>query len=75
MFKKISIVPRWIIFFCDLSITCISFCFAYLIKQNLSLEGLIWKDIVDQLLFLALVNIIVFASLKIYSGIVRYTGI
>ena len=74
MFRKLSIVPRWIILFFDLSITCVSFCFAYLIKQNLSLEGIIWSDIFDQLLFLTLVNIIVFAVIKTYAGIVRYTG-
>lgn len=75
MLRNFSIVPRWIIFFFDLSITCASFCLAYLVKQNLSLAGINWSDIVDQLLFLSLVNILVFAVVKTYSGIVRYTGL
>lgn len=75
MFRKLSIVPRWIILFFDLSIACVSFCLAYLVKQNLSLSGINWSDIVDQLIFLTLVNSIVFAVLKTYSGIVRYTGL
>src|ERR1019366_2663077 len=70
-----SIVPRWIILFFDLSITCISFCLALLVKQNLSFTGVIWKEMFDHLLFLTLVNIIVFAAIKTYAGIVRYTGL
>jgi FlaA1/EpsC-like NDP-sugar epimerase len=68
-------VPRWIIFFFDLSIACISFCLASLIAKNLSFSGISWRNLFDQLLFLTLVNIVVFASIGIYSGIVRYTGL
>jgi len=75
MFKKLSIVPRWLILLVDLSITCVSFCLAYLIKQNLSLSGISLSEIVYQLLFLTGVNILVFATIKTFAGIVRYTGL
>ena len=47
-FKQINIVPRWIIFTLDLTISLISFTVACLIKYNFDFsEGLvtIWKEI------------------------------
>ncbi|MEN9697821.1 MAG: hypothetical protein RLZ56_1242, partial [Bacteroidota bacterium] len=75
MFKKINIVPRWIIFLLDIGVTCFSFLLAFAIKQNLAFFGLAWEAFVDTFLLLLIVNVLVFASVKTYSGIVRYTGL
>ena len=75
MLKKINIVPRWIIFLLDIGVTCFSFLLAFIIKQNLELTGLQWDPIANTFVLLLIVNVLVFASVKTYSGIVRYTGL
>ncbi len=74
MFKKISILPRWIILFLDLGIACFSFCLALLVKHNLSISGILVPDLFSHLLFLTVVNLAIFTSIRTYMGIVRYTG-
>ena len=73
-FKKINIVPRWIIFLLDIGVTCFSFFLAFIIKQNLELTGLQWNPLINTFILLIIANILIFASVKTYTGIVRYTG-
>ena len=73
-FKKINIVPRWIIFLLDIGVTCFSFFLAFIIKQNLELAGLLWPPLINTFILLIIANILIFASVKTYTGIVRYTG-
>jgi len=75
MFKKVNIVPRWMILLLDLSVTKLSLFLAIVIKQNLSLIGVGWKPLINTLLIMGIVNAIVFTSLKTFAGIVRYTGL
>jgi FlaA1/EpsC-like NDP-sugar epimerase len=75
MLKKINIVPRWIILLLDIGVTCFSFLLAFIIKQNLELSGLQWEPITNTFVLLLITNILVFASVKTYAGIVRYTGL
>ena len=75
MFKKINIVPRWIIFLIDIGVTCFSFLLAFVIKQNLVLKGISWDLFLNTFVLILIVNVLVFTSIKTYSGIVRYTGI
>ena len=72
--KKISIVPRWIIFFLDLSVTQICLFFAILIKLNLTVTGMNWEALVNTILLIGIINTLVFTSLRTFSGIVRFTG-
>jgi FlaA1/EpsC-like NDP-sugar epimerase len=72
--KKINIVPRWIIFLLDIGVTCFSFFLAFIIKKNLELSGLLWPPLINTFILLIIANILIFASVKTYSGIVRYTG-
>lgn len=72
--KKVSIVPRWIIFFLDLSVTQICLFFAILIKLNLTVTGMNWEALVNTILLIGIINILVFTSLRTFSGIVRFTG-
>jgi FlaA1/EpsC-like NDP-sugar epimerase len=48
---------------------------AFIIKQNLAFFGLAWEAFLDTFVLLVIVNVLVFASVKTYSGIVRYTGL
>ncbi len=75
MFKKINIVPRWIIFIIDLGVCCLALIFAYLIRVNLSFESINIKDLSGNLLILILINSIVFINFRTYAGIIRYTGV
>jgi FlaA1/EpsC-like NDP-sugar epimerase len=74
MFKKINIVPRWIIFLLDIGVTCFSFLLAFIIKQNLAFKGISFTPLLNSFVLLLIINVLVFASVKTYSGIVRYTG-
>ena len=75
MFKKINIIPRWIIFVSDLVICAFSLFFSYLIRYNLSLESISLKDISGNILILVLISAIVFINFRTYAGIIRYTGV
>jgi FlaA1/EpsC-like NDP-sugar epimerase len=75
MFKKINIVPRWIIFLIDIVICCVALAFAYLIRYNLSISSINIRDFSGNLLILVLINSIVFLNVRTYAGIIRYTGL
>ena len=75
MFKRLNIVPRWIIFIIDLSICCFALLFTYFIRFNLSLDGINMHDLSGNLLIILLINSIVFINFRTYAGIIRYTGV
>ncbi len=75
MFKKLSIVPRWIIFLLDIGGTLFSILIAIIIMQNLTLSGLSFNAMINTAILVLMVNSLVFTSIKTYSGIVRYTGL
>ena len=75
MFKNFSIVPRWIIFSLDIGGTLFSLLLAIAIKQNLTLVGLSGQAVLNTFVLVFITNVLVFTSIKTYSGIVRYTGI
>lgn len=72
--KHLNIVPRWIIFALDLSISILSLTGAYLIKYNFNFSNLDQVEYSQNVLLVAGVSVAVFFSLKIYSGIIRYTS-
>ncbi len=74
MLKRISIVPRWIIFLLDIGVACFSFMLAFVVKQNLVLTGVSWESVASSVFLLVITNSLVFTSIKTYAGIVRYTG-
>jgi len=75
MFKKINIVPRWIIFLIDSGICAFAMVFAHLVRYNLSFESIGWQALSGNILILMLINSIVFINFRTYAGIIRYTGI
>ncbi len=75
LFKKINIVPRWLIFIIDLAICCFALVFSYLVRVNLSVGAINFRDLSGNLLILLLINSIVFINFRTYAGIIRYTGV
>ncbi|TRU02491.1 MAG: polysaccharide biosynthesis protein [Microcystis aeruginosa Ma_AC_P_19900807_S300] len=75
MFKKINIVPRWIIFLIDNAICAFAMLFAHLIRYNLAIEAIDVQILSGNILILTLINSIVFINFRTYAGIIRYTGI
>ena len=74
MLTKINIVPRWIIFAIDLGVTTMALLLAFIVKQNLTLVGVNWENLLITIAIMLIVNAFVFTSIKTYAGIVRYTG-
>jgi FlaA1/EpsC-like NDP-sugar epimerase len=74
MFKKIAIVPRSLIFSIDIVLSIISLVFGKVLKNNFILSQINVLALYRSILFLFFVNLIVFASVRIYAGIVRYTS-
>jgi FlaA1/EpsC-like NDP-sugar epimerase len=74
MFRKINIVPRWIIFVIDLGVTTTALLLAFIVKQNLTLVGVNWESLFTTVAIMLIVNAFVFTTIKTYAGIVRYTG-
>jgi FlaA1/EpsC-like NDP-sugar epimerase len=74
MLNKINIVPRWIIFVIDLGVTTTALLLAFIVKQNLTLVGVNWENLVTTIAIMLIVNAFVFTTIKTYAGIVRYTG-
>lgn len=75
MFKKINIVPRWIIFLIDNAICAFAMLFSHLIRYNLAIEAIDVQVLSGNILILTLINSIVFINFRTYAGIIRYTGI
>lgn len=72
--RKINIVPRWMIFILDLSISIISLTFAYLVKYNFDYSTLNHVEFSRNLLILVFISTIVFCIVKTFAGIIRYTS-
>jgi len=75
MLNKMNIVPRWIIFFLDISFCTISLISAHFISNNFELTNLNYHSIKQTLFTFLIINCIVFGALKTYAGIVRYTSV
>lgn len=74
MFKKINIVPRWLIFCIDLACCGFALILAYLIKFNFDASHINFNELSRNLLVFLGICCVVFFNVKTYAGIVRYTS-
>lgn len=74
MFKKINIVPRWLIFCIDLTCCGFSLLLAYLLTVNFDTLRIDFSELSRNLLLFLGFNCVVFFNVKTYAGIVRYTS-
>lgn len=74
MFRKINIVPRWLIFCIDLTFCGFALIFAYLLKFNFDASHIDINELSRNVLIFLGINCVVFFNVKTYAGIVRYTS-
>ncbi len=74
MFKKINIVPRWLIFCIDLTFCGLALSLAYLLTYNFDSSRIDINELSRNTLIFLGINCIVFFNVKTYAGIVRYTS-
>lgn len=74
MFRRINIVPRWLIFCIDLIFCGLALSFAYLLNYNFDTAQINVNELSRNTLIFLGINSIVFFNVKTYAGIVRYTS-
>jgi FlaA1/EpsC-like NDP-sugar epimerase len=75
LIRRVKIVPRWIIFICDLGAGIIALFTALVLKSNLLMTAIRSDEAFGLLVSSFLINILIFLSIKTYRGIVRFTGL
>ena len=75
MFKKINIIPRWIIFCIDIVISVLSLFVSYLIKYDFNNTSIDHEAFFQNCLILLVLSTGIFFLLKTYAGIIRLTTI
>jgi FlaA1/EpsC-like NDP-sugar epimerase len=73
--KNLSIIPRWVIFILDISVSSFCFLLAYLIKNEFNFEIFQQFKVAQNLLILLAFNVSLFSLFKVYAGIIRFTGL
>ncbi len=73
--RNLSIIPRWVIFLLDISISAICFLLAYLIRSDFNFIVFNDPQVVINLLILIAFNLSLFTLFKVYAGIIRFTGL
>ena len=73
--KKINILPRWMIFILDLSISAFSLVLAYLLRFNFDYGSISTSELITSLELLTAFNVVVFFVVRTYAGIIRFTSI
>jgi len=72
--NHVKILPRWVIFFLDLTSAIIAFLIAYYIYQDTKNLQFSPNDFASAFLLCLGATIVSFAVFKLYAGIVRYTS-
>ena len=74
MLLHLKIAPRWLIFLIDISLCMIATLMAKTLKKNFVLEEINVPALYKSLALVFVVNSLVFAAFKTYSGIIRFTS-
>ena len=74
MRKKIEIVPRWVIFTIDLSLSVFALFLGNILTENFVLYRIDFSKLYKAVVMVVMVNTLVFMTLKTYAGIVRFTS-
>lgn len=73
--RNLSILPRWVIFSLDITISAICFLLAYYIKAEFDITVFSQKQVFTNLLILLAFNVSLFSLFRVYAGIIRFTGL
>ncbi|WP_256003261.1 polysaccharide biosynthesis protein [Pedobacter deserti] len=74
MFSKLEIVPRWIIFTIDISLSVVAIVLAKVLRHNFDVEQIDGLKLYKSIVLVVVANSLVFYNVKSYAGIVRYTS-
>nr|WP_294901179.1 nucleoside-diphosphate sugar epimerase/dehydratase [uncultured Pedobacter sp.] len=74
MFRRINIVPRWLIFCIDLTFCGFALGFSYFLAHNFEASKININELSRNTLIFLGINCVVFFNVKTYAGIVRYTS-
>jgi FlaA1/EpsC-like NDP-sugar epimerase len=74
IFRNYSL-PRWMVFFIDISAVFVTFIFAYLLRFNLELHTFSFKVAVIQAMIVCVAYMVFMLLFKSYSGLIRQTTI
>jgi FlaA1/EpsC-like NDP-sugar epimerase len=74
MFRKIEIVPRSLIFAIDIIFSIVSLFLGKLLKNSFNIDQINVLGLYKCTVILFVVNVVIFASIRTYAGIVRYTS-
>jgi FlaA1/EpsC-like NDP-sugar epimerase len=75
MFTKIEIVPRWLIFAIDICLSISALFLGTLLQNNFDVHEIDFLALYKSVVIVVLINVIGFALLRTYAGIVRYTSV
>jgi FlaA1/EpsC-like NDP-sugar epimerase len=75
IFPATNSIPRWVIFFIDLSICAFSYIFATLLRFNFFVDEIMFLDYLRVLPLVLGIRMIFMLYFRIYSGIIRHTSI
>jgi FlaA1/EpsC-like NDP-sugar epimerase len=75
MFKRVSILPQWAIFFIDIFICILALLIAYLVRDDLSFTYVSKSIFLKNAFILVSICAPVFLFLRTYTGIIRLTTI
>ena len=73
MFKRINILPQWVIFFIDIFISVFSLWISYLVKNDFSFGQIDKTIFFKNAVILIAISTIAFVVLRTYAGIIRLT--
>ncbi|MFD0939118.1 polysaccharide biosynthesis protein [Pedobacter boryungensis] len=72
---KLEIVSRWVIFAIDFFLCLIALLLAKIVRHNFIFQEIDILALYKSILIYSVVNVIVFSSVRTFTGIVRYTSI
>ena len=74
LIKTKPTLPRWIIFILDLTICDFALAYAYLLRFNMDLSKVHYRDVIISLLTITALNAVFFRIFRTYEGIIRLSG-
>jgi len=72
---KLEIVSRWVIFAIDFFLCLVALVLAKIVRHNFIIQEIDLLALYKSILIFSIVNVIVFCSVRTFTGIVRYTSI
>jgi FlaA1/EpsC-like NDP-sugar epimerase len=73
MFKRVNILPQWVIFFIDIFISVLSLLISYLVKNDFSFNQIDKTIFFKNAVILISISTFAFIILRTYAGIIRLT--